>query len=32
MYVALMALYELFQVLFRRIGRGDFSFKDRRVY
>jgi hypothetical protein len=32
MYVSLMALYELFQVLFRRIGRGDFSFKDRRVY
>lgn len=32
MYVSLMALYELFQVLFRRIGRGDFSLKDRRVY
>jgi hypothetical protein len=32
MYVFLMALFELFQVLFKRIGRGDFSLKDRRVY
>lgn len=31
-YISFMALFELFQVLFRRIRRGDFSFKDRRVY
>ncbi|MCA6478652.1 MAG: class I SAM-dependent methyltransferase [Chitinophagaceae bacterium] len=31
MYVSLMALLELFQVMCRRIHRGDFSLKDRRV-